>query len=210
MVTERVESGIVRLRPDDVAEAGRVLSEAFQEDPFLAYLMPDRGRRRRSGRWFMATGVGYGLRFGEVYVTDGDGVGGAAVWLRPGATDVTLPRMARSGMLLAPVMVGPAAFARLMRYSSYAERLHHEHAAEPHWYLMVLGVDASRRGAGLGGRLIAPVLAKADAASHPCYLETMNESNVSFYARHGFVVVAAGEVSKGGLHVWAMRRDPKG
>lgn len=209
MQTEQCAAGIVRLRPGDASETGRLLGEAFHEDPFLSYLMPDPEARRRSGRWFMESGVGYGSRFGEVYVTDG-GVGGAAVWLRPGATDVTLPRMARAGMLLAPVKIGPAAFARLLRYSDYAERLHHEHAPEPHWYLMVLGVEADRRGSGIGGRLIAPVLAKADAASQPCYLETMNQANLSFYARHGFEVVAEGDVPNSGLHVWAMRRGLKG
>ena len=32
---------------------------------------------------------------------------------------------------------------------------------EPHWYLLLLGVDDPYRGQGLGGRLIEPVLARA-------------------------------------------------
>jgi hypothetical protein len=54
-----------------------------------------------------------------------------------------------------------------------------------------------------------PVLARADASGLPCYLETMNESNVPFYRKHGFVVVSDGEVPERGLRVWAMVREPR-
>lgn len=199
---------IVRLSGDRVDEAGAVLAAAFQDDPFVAYLLPDPERRRgRAGRWFMTTGVRYALRYGEVYATGGD-VAGAAVWLAPGGTEMTVPRMARAGMLAAPLRIGPGAFVRLMRFAGFEETLQHRHAPGPHWYLIVLGVDPAHQGEGIGGRLIAPVLAKADAAGRPCYLETMSEANLAFYRRHGFEVVGEGAAPAGGPYVWAMRREP--
>lgn len=51
-----------------------------------------------------------------------------------------------------------------------------------------------------------PVLAKADAAGQPCYLETQNESNLSFYSKFGFEAVNDGKSPADGLGVWAMVR----
>jgi predicted N-acetyltransferase YhbS len=82
--------------------------------------------------------------------------------------------------------------------------------SEPHHYLMVLGVDSEKQGQGVGSKLIAPGLARADADRLPCYLETMKTRNLDFYGKHGFEVVHAGEIPKGGPPFWTMRREPIG
>jgi GNAT superfamily N-acetyltransferase len=66
----------------------------------------------------------------------------------------------------------------------------HAHPTEPHWYLAILGVRPERTGRGLGGALLEPGLARADAEGMPSYLENSNPRNVPFYERHGFDVVA--------------------
>ena len=66
-----------------------------------------------------------------------------------------------------------------------------------YWHLFILGVAPGHQGQGVGSRLLAPVLAQADAAGERCYLETLEEHNLAFYARHGFAV--GEEVSRPGL-----------
>ena len=66
--------------------------------------------------------------------------------------------------------------------------------------------DRSSARLGLG---TAPVLAKADAAGLPCYLETMKTRNVPFYRKHGFEVIVEDDLPGGGFHFWTMRRDPR-
>jgi GNAT superfamily N-acetyltransferase len=66
------------------------------------------------------------------------------------------------------------------------------------------------QGRGLGSTLLQPVLARADADRLPCYLETGVARNVTFYERHGFQVVAAGALPRGGPPLWAMVRAPRG
>jgi GNAT superfamily N-acetyltransferase len=73
-----------------------------------------------------------------------------------------------------------------------------------------MGVDPGYQRLGIGGALLAPVLAKADAAGAPCYLETQTADNVRFYQRHGFTVVEKGEVPGQGWPMWAMLREPLG
>ena len=79
----------------------------------------------------------------------------------------------------------------------------------PHWYLMLLFVEPDRQGQGIGSSLLRPVLAKADAARLPCYLETMTDRDVRFYEKHGFKAVWNGDLPSNGPHMWAMRREPQ-
>lgn len=70
-----------------------------------------------------------------------------------------------------------------------------------------------RRGvqrAGLGTRVLLPVLDRADADGTACYLETSDPANVAFYEWLGFAVrdEAVQLVPDGPPHV-TMWRDPK-
>ncbi|MCL4540292.1 MAG: GNAT family N-acetyltransferase, partial [Bacteroidetes bacterium] len=62
------------------------------------------------------------------------------------------------------------------------------HLREPHWYIQVLGVHPNHQGKGLGGKLLRPVLQKADEAGVAVYLESSNPKNLDFYRKHGFKV----------------------
>jgi len=43
-----------------------------------------------------------------------------------------------------------------------------------------------------------------------CYLDTTHERNVAFYRRHGFEVVTASDMPRGGPRFWTMTRQPRG
>ncbi len=117
--------------------------------------------------------------------------------------------MVRAGMLLAPFKVGLGAFRRFLSISDYIEKLHKRDMPEDHWYLMILGVDTAKQGQGIGGSIIQPILARADADGLPCYLETMKEINVAFYEKHGFQVVVEDDLPNGGPHFWTMKRPAR-
>ncbi len=93
---------------------------------------------------------------------------------------------------------------------NYQEPLHKRDVPSRHWYLPTLGVDPLSQGRGVGGALLQPVLARADAEGLFCYLETEKEINVTFYRRHGFEVVVEDDFPNGGIHFWTMRRHPQG
>jgi len=80
-----------------------------------------------------------------------------------------------------PLEVEMKALLNLGRLHSISEHLHKRYAPDPHWYLFLLGIDPASQGQGLGGRLLEHVLARADAAHLPCYLETYDISAVRFY-----------------------------
>ena len=191
-----------------IVESGQVLGRAFWDDPMTMYLMPDEKRRATGLPWFMTLATRYGHNFGEVHTTSGN-VDGNAVWLPPGETKIPATRMLMNGMLSAPFKMGLGATNRFMKIMNTFEHLHDRDVPEPHWYLMLLGVDPPRQGQGVGGALVQPILARADADKLPCYLETQKAKNVPFYQRHGFEVVIEDDLPDGGLHYWTMKRAPR-
>jgi predicted N-acetyltransferase YhbS len=72
-----------------------------------------------------------------------------------------------------------------------------------------MGIAPAVQGQGIGSRLIAPGLARADTQRLPCYLTTGRADNLRFYHRFGFQVVAEGlPLVPEGPTSWGMRRPP--
>jgi GNAT superfamily N-acetyltransferase len=197
----------VQLRQAQLQQAIAVMGRAFVHDPFLRYLAPDETQRKRLTPEFVGIVVKYCTLYGEVWTLPS--VDGIACWLPPGKTSPTFGGMVRTGMLTMPLKFGWSGFQRFNAIVTYTEILHKQFASEPHWYLWGLGVEPAQQGKGLGGILLQPVLSKADAAGQPCYLETQNESNLTFYHKYGFDVVSGGTAPKSSLRVWAMLRQPR-
>jgi ribosomal protein S18 acetylase RimI-like enzyme len=91
---------------------------------------------------------------------------------------------------------------RAMGLIGHMDEIHRRVMPEPHWYLWALGVAPTAQGHGIGGSLLGPVLARADAAGLPCYLETQTERNVAFYRKHGFEVLTSEAVPGHGVMLW--------
>lgn len=203
-----METRALRLQQPQLAESAEVLARAFFDDPMTMYMLPDESQRRAILPSFMQAGATICMQHGEVYTTPGDVLGGAC-WLPPGETEVTEDRLAEAGAMEVLGAMGDEAAGRFGALMAQLGELHELAVPAQHWYLLILGVDPPRQGQGIGGALIEPVLRRADAASLPCYLETMKPRNVTFYRKHGFEVVVEDDLAGGGLHYWTMRRDPR-
>ncbi len=202
------DTKIIRLGKNDIQWAASLLVEAFRDEPPLANMF--RGPRRdKQVNYFIRCTCAYALLFGECYATpERDGV---ALWLLPGQTKMTLGRMYRAGMLSAPLRMGLGAFGRFMGFTQHTDEIHKRSAPMPHYYLFMLGVSPAAQGQGVGGRLLADMLARVDLEGMPAYLETQNERNVGLYQRFGFEVAVEEPFPKlKGLRNWGMLRGNVG
>lgn len=188
----------------DLTPASEVVARAFFDDPMWEYILPSASSRARDIGWLIDMAIRYGHRFGDVR-TIGTPVVGAAVWLPPGATTITPDRLDEVGFAAAPARLGPGAFERFNRLIGRLGELHATLMPDPHWYLMMVGIDTPLQRRGLGSLLLRPILERATEGSAPCYLETARERNLPFFARHGFDVV--GEMHlPGAPRTWLMMR----
>jgi GNAT superfamily N-acetyltransferase len=169
----------------------------------FAAVQPDAARRRHRLPGFFTSAARLGERYGELQL----GPDAAAIWLPPGL-ELGPAQIIRSGLALSLLRFGPAAARRFIRITSGFEKAKEELAPGPCWHLFILGVEPSRQGRGRGSELIAPQLARVDAAKQRVYLETSEESNLSFYERHGFR--CPGRRDPDGLPpFWPMIREPR-
>lgn len=183
--------------------ARRIAGEAFQHDPMWCYVLPDNGHRIRVLSTVLP--LNYAQRYGEVWVTS-PLIYGVAAWLPPGGTAITYWRLFRAGAARCALHLGPAAFGRFLRLEASLEEQHGRDIAQPHWYLLLLAVDPSSQGCGVGSRLMVPVLGKAEVLGVPIYLQTLHERSVSFYERQGFRVTSKTAPSRGEPSCWGMVR----
>ena len=197
------------LNPAQATAAAEAFVASHGDYPAFRSVFPDPVRRRRALLPFFTPTVGDAVRFGTVYAAlDGTTVMGAAVWLPPGAFPWSMPRQAAAAPAFARVLAAyPSRFPTFMRYGMAAQRAH---PPGEHWYLVALGVRPEAQRAGIGRRLLMPVLDRADDDRVACYLETSDRNNVGFYERLGFTIVDDDlKLVKGGPSHVSMRREPR-
>ena len=205
-------------------QASELLARAFFDEPLMVYYLPDPAIRKQALLIFMWISLRYCLAHGEVWTNPE--LDAVACWLSPGKTNLGNWGLLRASLgvfplrLLLPVLRGSKTggleaislerkwqfLKKLDRMEKEIDRMHAQVVQGPHWYLLTLGVEPARQGQGIGSRLIAPMLDRAQSASQPCYLETMTELDVAFYRKNGFKVAGEADLIPGSLHMWAMIR----
>jgi GNAT superfamily N-acetyltransferase len=193
--------------PDLVGPVSHVLAEAFRADPWVGYIMAPALDTDSIAMLFEPM-VRAALRFGTVVVTEPT-LTGAAVALAPGKWDLSAEELTAAGFDELDAKISPESSGRFARHGEDMQRIHRQDAPNPHWYLELLGVVASQRRRGLGAMLLEPILARADSARTPTYLETSNEDNVAFYADRGFALVRHGVNLMSSVPYWTMLRPPR-
>lgn len=196
----------IRIRPatpDDDQVIGRILAQAFAQDPQTRWLfdLPGHRERRLPGYYTHLTRWKY-RPLGRVQVAEIDhAVVAAALWLPPDAAASSMRRQ----LALAPRLI--RAFGRRLPAGLAVQRAAAPaRPREPHWYLGLVGTAPSHRGLGVGSALLRHQLATIDAAGLPTYLESSSPANVPVYAHFGFDVCGQVDVPDGAPELTAMWR----
>jgi GNAT superfamily N-acetyltransferase len=184
-----------------------VLARAFDQDPILTHYLGQGPRRTLAYRMLFADIVQSSLASGHVYAATADNrLLGVAVWKPPGAiADPIRTRVMSALRAFVVRALYPRAAPELFRGFANLEALH---PTVPHWYLMFVGIDPGLQSRGVGTRLLAPVLRRADATPTLCYLETPFRRTHVFYQRLGFEIASESHPFSGAPPVWTMVRSP--
>lgn len=154
-----------------------VLTEAFVDDPLVAWLFPAAEERGRlQAQYYRSLLLDPAA---EAYMIGNRE--GAAVWqvLQARATSEEQPDVPQTGQASGFGASGA-------RLQALGQALAQRHPDEPHLYLAVMGVVGGRQGAGLGTAMLRHRLERADAAGLGTYLEASSPRSRALYLRYGF------------------------
>jgi ribosomal protein S18 acetylase RimI-like enzyme len=182
---------------DDQALA-QTLANAFQDDPALAFIIPNPAKRRlvypKLFTIFLKSDRKSGLVLGSSASET------ATLWREPFKTDVPVSEMIGEAI---PILA--ALGFSLPRALALSDAIEARHPKEhDYWYLHFAGVSPRHQGKGWGGLAIREGLARAHAGGKRVLLETATPSNVPLYQRLGFTTMQEWDVPKGGPHFWTM------
>ena len=167
--------------PDDVDEVTACLASAFHDDPLWGrWAFPEAAGRAAGLHGLMRFWVIGGIRYPWVRMTDG--AEAAAVWLPPGASEMTQEQEAEFEAFVSQAL-GPRAQELLTLFELFDE---HHPKDEPHYYLSLWATHRDHTGRGIGTALIQDNLTRIDAEHMPAYLESTNAANLPRYEALGF------------------------
>lgn len=199
----------LELNRTTLGQIGRVATEAFADDAFFSFLLPEeRARRRGLDIFFRSMVAAVGPRAVVQGARGPDGrLLGVAAFVPPGAWPLPVGAQLRQlwGALVA-MIPRPRALVDGSRYLFAIERIHPK---EDHWYLLLLAVDPAAQRGGIGGALQEQVYPGADEGGLDSYLETQKEANLAYYRRFGYEVEQELRPVKAGPPLWTLRRAPR-
>lgn len=188
----------------DLEPMAQVLATSFEEDPLVAFILPNTKTRVKTvAKFFRAMGrlnIQNQLAFGA-----GEPLEGVAVWNFP---DKSVSATPKDLVAFLPLLFScyPIGAQRARAVFRQLDAMHKKYASEPHFYLDNLGVLPSARGKGLSSKLIRPFLEMADSQRVIAYTDTVTKSNVPLYEHFGFQCVEETHIPSTGITVFALRR----
>ena len=196
---------LIQIGPDMIEAASDVLARAFFDDPMTVFIIPDASRRPAILPALYSAAIAQARSSGSAYTTET--LDAVALWVPPEAAGMTPDQALLTAETLAAQMQAEER-GRVAGLVEQLEGLRQRCAPSAHWYLDILGVDPPRQGQGIGGRMLEPILLRADTSGVHCYLETFKERNLPFYEKHGFVALAEEQI-RHGPRFWPMLRKPR-
>ncbi|MEM1086157.1 MAG: GNAT family N-acetyltransferase [Pseudomonadota bacterium] len=183
----------------DWRQVADITAEGFAEDPVNRFVFGNR-RAILSGMRVMTRDIYLKQGFSHLH-----GDAGSTLWLPPG---VTSEFSTLTMLKFAIGQIRHGAKGALARGQALGTLMAKHHPKEPHLYLFAITTRETARGKGVGKTLLDPVLAHADRAGLPVYLENSNPVNTGFYRSRGFERTALFEVGEGGPVMEPMWREP--
>lgn len=178
-----------------------ILARAFQDDPAMAWIIPDpQERAKRLPRLFriiapldLRDGLCLGSPHGEV----------ATLWRH--ADRIHTPILDMALRLPQLLHCFGSALPRALALSDAIDA--HHPKDQRFFYFHYAGVLPQHQGKGWGGAAIRAGIDEAQRQRLPILLETATPRNVGLYRAHGFETIREWDAPKDGPHFWTMWRE---
>jgi ribosomal protein S18 acetylase RimI-like enzyme len=188
---------IIPLAPAQVDAAARLFARAFVTNPL--HIAAFGAAQPAANEAFFRSALA-AMRGPKFAVMDGTRMVGALHWVRsPGCRFSPLEKLR-----MMPGLMRRLGARSALRVGSWLSAWAKLDPGEPHLHLGPIGVEPEAQGRGIGRRMMDCYCRALDEAGVVGYLETDRPSNVEFYRRFGFEVIATAPVL--GVPNYFMRR----
>ena len=196
---------LIRINKGNAEPCVEVLVKAFKNYPLFKYYFPNKSTREKISYYVLSLAIYSGIKYGEVYASSSN-MEGIAIWIPSNNYPVTFWKMLRSVPLSKIFGLVRYGGSKMKAFNEYIDSVHQHNAPFKHWFLQVIGVAPRFQGKGYAGKLLRSMFSNIDKEQLPCYLETVDEKNVSIYERFGFKIIDKSIVPKTKFTNWAMLR----
>jgi GNAT superfamily N-acetyltransferase len=193
----------IELPASKIVDAAHLLSRSFHDDPMTVFLYP---AGENIPYQFYILNVEHALMNGRAFTTPS--LKGVAVWRYFGNEVNPATKIQNDPRTHIKEFLDEKTLQKLMLIGKATNSMHQNSVVGMHYYLFFLAVEPEIQGKGIGSLLIQPMLQIANKKRLPCYLETMREKNLAFYAKHGFQICSEMQVPEKGPHIWGLIRHP--
>jgi ribosomal protein S18 acetylase RimI-like enzyme len=159
-----------------------ILSESFDANKSVNYVVKQDDRRRDRIRGLMEYSFNVCNAFGEVWLSDDDRA--CALILFPDKKKTTLSSIWWDAKLAISVI----GLERVGQVLGRESKIKAFHPKEPFAYLWFVGVMPTSQNKKIGSLLLNELLLRYTKASRPVYLETSVDRNLPWYKKHGFEI----------------------
>ena len=202
-----LNNNLIRVDSSLVKPASITCTNAFKNDPYVKYIVPDEHKRPAIHYVFE-----YYLRLAiagkEIVFTTSPECEGVAIW-EDTRQKWPLNAIFHARNPLLSLRCGVLVILRLLVAERHIAKIKKQYAPETHLYLALLAVRPESQGKGFASILVGPMLTYADKENLPCYLETQNTKNVSLYEHFGFKVVYNNVLPHTTVPFYGMLREVK-
>ena len=133
---------LIKLSRSQLKQASKVCKRAFTNDPLIKWLFAQEDQKDSLIESFFACRIRYGLLFGESFITSPK-IEGIVVWYSSKYAKVTNWRMIRARYIFLISRVKIKTTKRIMSFSDFAYKQHHNCVQFPHVILAPIAVDPS-------------------------------------------------------------------
>lgn len=171
---------MIRAGIEDKNRIVNILSNAFDDNKSVNYIIQQDAKRKQRIRNLMAYSFDLCHSFGNVFMSEDKK--GCALILLPDKKKTTL----RSILLdtkLAVSAIGLANIIKAMKREAAINKIHPDGII---YYLWFIGVDATDQGNGVGSKLLESVIQEGLSQKRTICLETSTIKNLPWYEKHGF------------------------
>lgn len=159
-----------------------ILSNSFEDNQSVNYIVTQDSRRKQRIRALMAYSFEICYNFGAVYLTNDKT--GCALILYPDKKKFSL----LSTWLDIQLVFNAIGLSRVGKAMSRESAIKSNYPKEPIYYLWFLGVLSSDQNKGIGTQLLKEVIEDSQSQQRPVYLETSTLKNIPWYEKNGFKI----------------------